>query len=73
MANYTYISRAIIAHRWELQLPTNGIEMQKAFSAASTSWFEHYDPDGMSCLPDDALTVTAEDDTLVISFTVEEK
>lgn len=67
MADYTYYTRHVIQHRWELKLPTNATEVDKAITAAVHCW----ESTRHLPIPDDALTITTEDDILVISFTEE--
>lgn len=66
MAAYTRRTVSYIEHRWELSTPTNGTEVSKALNAAQREW--HIIKNTPAAW-DDALTVTTEDDLLVISFT----
>ncbi len=46
MANYTHTVHRVSQCRWELQLPNNATEVDKAVSAAAREWKNHNDPFG---------------------------
>jgi hypothetical protein len=69
MAAYTTRTVTYIEHRWELSTPSNGTEISKALHAAQREW---HIIKNTPAARDDALTVTTEDDLIVISFTEED-
>lgn len=69
MADFTWRSVTYIQHRWELTTPTNATELLKAVNAAQREW---HVVKNTPTIWDNSLTVTTEDDLLVISFTEED-
>lgn len=68
MADYTYRKKTVTQHRFELTAPTNGAELNKAVTAAAR---EFRMARGRPIQYDDDLTVSPEDETIVIWFEVE--
>lgn len=67
MADYVRTEVTSKRIRYELRSPTNHAELAKALSAAGRSFEE---TKGRPATFDDDLTVTAEDDLVVVSFEV---
>lgn len=69
MADYTRTERTVTTVRYELPTPSNAAEFNKALGAASSSFRSIR---GRDVSWDNDLSVTAEDDLVVISFTKED-
>lgn len=69
MADSTRRLVTLTQHRWELTTPTNATEMSKAISAAVQGWLQLHEGEFTH---DDSLSITAEDDNIVIFFNMED-
>jgi hypothetical protein len=67
VADYTYSVKHIEVHRWSLPTPANGVELNKAVTAAATEFRTQH---GRGISYDDDLQIDVEDDAVIVWFSL---